>query len=117
MKWLGTRPQGRPRGQQDGPGAIKPGDEYPPCLAYEPALLPPLERMRAEGIDVFEDWIRGAEEWSMILRVYGGITRTSAVLEIGCGQGRIAFPVRYLLSADGPYDGFDIDREKIAFLQ
>ena len=90
---------------------------YPAWVAYEPALVPSLERMRTEGIEVLEEWFRWAEEWSMLLRVYGGITRTSAVLEIGCGQGSIAFPLRYLLSSAGSYDGFDIDREKIASLQ
>jgi SAM-dependent methyltransferase len=90
---------------------------HPAWVAYEPALVPSLEQMRTEGIEVLEEWFRWAEEWSMLLRVYGGITRTSAVLEIGCGQGRIAFPLRYLLSAEGSYDGFDIDRKKIAFLQ
>lgn len=95
----------------------QPGNGYPAWVAYEPALVPPLERMRQEGIEVLEEWFRWAEEWSMILRVYGRMTRTSAVLEIGCGQGRVAFPLRYLLTAAGSYDGFDIDRGKIAFLQ
>jgi SAM-dependent methyltransferase len=53
----------------------------------------------------------------MLLRVYGGITRNSAVLEIGCGLGRIAFPLRYILSAEGSYDGFEICDYKVAFLK
>ena len=95
----------------------KPESGHPAWVAYEPALVPSLERMRQEGIEVLEEWFRWAEEWSMILRVYGRITRMSTVLEIGCGQGRIAFPLRYLLTSEGSYDGFDIDRGKIAFLQ
>jgi UDP-glucose 4-epimerase len=88
----------------------------PYLLAYEPELVPPPELMRREGIDVLEEWFRWAEEWSMLLRVYGGIRRESAVLEIGCGLGRIAFPLRYVLTSAGTYNGFDISREKIAFL-
>jgi len=90
---------------------------HPEWVAYEPALVPSLEQMRTEGIEVLEEWFRWAEEWSMFMRVYGNITRASRVLEIGCGQGRIAFPLRYVLSTEGAYDGFDIDRSKIAFLQ
>lgn len=85
-------------------------------LAHEPELLPPVELMRTEGIDVLEEWFRWAEEWSMLLRIYGRIRRESAVLEIGCGLGRIAFPLRYVLSARGTYDGFEICEPKIRFL-
>ena len=42
--------------------------------------------------------------------------RGSAVLEIGCGLGRIAFPLRYVLEGSGSYDGFEIVREKVEFL-
>ncbi|HWP47981.1 MAG TPA: class I SAM-dependent methyltransferase [Candidatus Limnocylindrales bacterium] len=88
-----------------------------PQIAYEPDLIPPLSLMRQEGIEVLEEWFRWAEEWSMLLRIYGGITRQSAVLEIGCGLGRIAFPLRYILSSEGSYEGFDICRNKIIFLE
>ena len=40
-------------------------------------------------------------QWSMLLRIYGGITTRSDVLEIGCGRGRIAFGLRHMLS-EGP---------------
>jgi len=86
-------------------------------LAYEPNLLPPIELMREEGIDVLEEWFRWAEEWSMLLRIYGRITRNSSVLEIGCGLGRIAFPLRYILSSEGSYDGFEICENKVRFLE
>jgi SAM-dependent methyltransferase len=88
-----------------------------PKIAYDPLLVPPLRLMLREGIDTLEEWFRWAEEWSMILRIFGGITPKSAVLEIGCGLGRIAFPLRYILSAEGSYNGFDVCKYKIAFLQ
>jgi hypothetical protein len=53
----------------------------------------------------------------MLVRVYGGIRRNSCALEIGCGLGRVAFPLRYLLSADGRYEGFEICRNKVEFLE
>lgn len=87
------------------------------AVAYEPALVPPLDLMRTEGIDVLEDWFRWAEEWSMLLRAYGDLGDRSRVLEIGCGLGRVAFPLRYVLLDGGSYDGFEIAREKVAWLQ
>ena len=89
---------------------------HPEWVAYEPKLVPSLTRMAAEGIDVLEEWFRWGEEWSMLLRVYGKLGSSSRVLEIGCGQGRVAFALRYINRA-GTYVGFDIDREKIRFLE
>ncbi|MGF1512588.1 MAG: class I SAM-dependent methyltransferase [Elainellaceae cyanobacterium] len=86
-------------------------------IAFEPALIPPLKLMRREGISVLEEWFRWGEEWSMLLRFYGELKATSTVLEIGCGLGRIAFPLRYVLSKEGSYDGFEICRYKVDFLQ
>lgn len=90
--------------------------EWPDWVAWEPALLPPPTLMRAEGVALLEEWFRWAEEWSVFLRVYGGLAAASRVLEIGCGAGRIAFPLRYLLTR-GTYDGFDVRGEPIDFLR
>ena len=73
--------------------------------------------MADEGIPVLEEWFRWAEEWSMLLRAWGRLSRDGHVLEIGCGQGRVAFPLRYVLTPEGRYTGFDIDRGKIERLQ
>ena len=88
---------------------------YPEWVAYEPELLPPPALMRQEGITVLEDWFRWAEEWSMLLRAYGRLRHASDVLEIGCGLGRTAFAIRYLLT-HGQYTGFEIVRSKVEFL-
>jgi SAM-dependent methyltransferase len=105
----------RARGAGDGQAAAA-GEPWPEWVAWEPALVPPLAMMRDEGITVLEEWFRWAEEWSVFLRVYGRATAESAVVEIGCGTGRIAFPLRYVLSR-GTYDGFDIRAEPIEFLR
>ena len=81
---------------------------HPVWVAYEPALVPSLTRMAAEGIEVLEEWFRWGEEWSMLLRVYGKLGASSRVLEIGCGQGRVAFALRYV-NRGGTYIGFDIE--------
>lgn len=84
-------------------------------LADEPLLVPPVSLMRTEGVDVIETWFRTAEEWSVVLRVFGGVKASSDVLEIGCGLGRIAFALRNVLR-NGTYSGFDISRDKIDFV-
>lgn len=72
--------------------------------------------MREEGITILEEWFRWGEEWSMLLRSHGKLTPSSDVLEIGCGLGRIAFAIRYLVR-QGTYTGFEIVRRKVDFLQ
>ncbi|MDX6555042.1 MAG: hypothetical protein QOD86_1237 [Miltoncostaeaceae bacterium] len=87
------------------------------AAAYEPDLLPPPERMLDEGIEVLEEWFRWGEEWAVLLRVHAGLGADSDVLEIGCGQGRIAYCLRIVLFGEGSYRGFDINRGKIEALQ
>jgi SAM-dependent methyltransferase len=90
---------------------------YPSWVAYEPSLVPSPSMMAWEGIAVLEEWFRWGEEWSVLLRASAALGRQSAVLEIGCGLGRIAFPLRYVLDRTGRYDGFEIVRRKVDFLQ
>ena len=92
-------------------------DGYPAWVAYEPELVPSPELMASEGIDVLEEWFRWGEEWSVLLRVYAGLNGSSSVLEIGCGLGRVAFPLRHVLRGGGRYEGFEIVRRKVEFLQ
>ena len=90
--------------------------DYPAWVAYEPELVPPRELMAFEGIDVLEEWFRWGEEWSVLLRALAGLEASSSVLEIGSGLGRIAFPLRYVITS-GSYEGFEIVRQKVDFLQ
>jgi SAM-dependent methyltransferase len=108
----------RARGKRDaaGPAEASSTSCQAYAIAYDPELVPPLPLMRTEGIDVLEDWFRWGEEWSCILRIYGGLCSHSNVLEIGCGLGRTAFPLRYALIGGGTYDGFEIAAEKVEFL-
>lgn len=95
---------------------LTPARTVPPdLLAWDPALVPPPDVMRREAQNL-EEWFRWAEEWAMTLRVYGGLALDSRVLEIGCGLGRVAFPLRYALLR-GRYLGFDVVPWKIEFLE
>jgi SAM-dependent methyltransferase len=99
-------------------GSMRPADaEYPRYVAYQPELVPPPVLMASEGIKVLEEWFRWGEEWAVVLRAYAGLGRDSAVMEIGCGLGRIAFSLRYFLDQGGSYEGFEIVRAKIDFLK
>lgn len=86
-------------------------------LAYEPNLLPSPGQMRTEGVTSLEEWFRWSEEWSLLLRLFGGLKPHDSILEVGCGYGRVAFPLRFLLDSNGRYFGFDLSRNKISFLQ
>jgi SAM-dependent methyltransferase len=103
-----------PKIPEKSPPAEEPAEEYE--LAYEPQLLPPPALMHEADFPVLEEWFRWAEEWSVLLRVYAGLGKTSSVLDIGCGLGRIAFPLRYVLT-EGTYLGFDVNRRFVAFAQ
>lgn len=43
------------------------------------------------------------------------LQRTSKILDVGCGVGRIALPLQYFLKSNGSYDGFDIMPEGIEY--
>jgi SAM-dependent methyltransferase len=94
----------------------EPQSAYPAWVAYDPSLVPSPEMMASEGIEVLEEWFRWGDEWSVELRAYAGLTRDSSVLEIGCGLGRIAFQLWYVLGDTGRYEGFEIGRSKVDFL-
>lgn len=92
-------------------------DKWPPaCIAYDSDLVPTADKMAEEGIPNIEEWFRWAEEWSMLLRLLGNLKPTSNVLEIGCGLGRIAFPLRFILDNRGTYVGFDLNVDRINWL-
>jgi ubiquinone/menaquinone biosynthesis C-methylase UbiE len=75
-----------------------------------PFPLPP-EHLR-DGVSEGELYAIGEELVARAKRE-AGLNPSSRVLEIGCGVGRIAWPLGRELGPDGSYDGIDADREKI----
>lgn len=48
---------------------------------------------------------------------YGQLQRSSKVVDVGCGIGRMAIPLMHYLDADGRYVGLDVNRTGIAWCQ
>jgi hypothetical protein len=68
-------------------------------------LLPPKSRIFTGSLDDFK---RSGEAVVQRLVEHAGLTPTSAVLDFGCGIGRIAIPLTSYLTEARRYDGLDI---------
>src|SRR6202030_2923541 len=78
-------------------------------------LLPPRE---------LQDWVGGGgpavytvigHEFLRYLVDLCGLQPGDAVLDVGCGSGRMALPLTGYLNQEGRYAGFDVAREAIAW--
>jgi len=54
------------------------------------------------------DYVKQGQKFLGYFRDYCGLQPNHKVLDIGCGIGRMAFPLTTYLSEEGSYDGFDI---------
>jgi SAM-dependent methyltransferase len=73
------------------------------------ALIPPGE-LQFVGTG---DFLAIGREFLGLFRSVGGLQAHHRVLDIGCGNGRMALPLMEFLSSEGSYEGFDIVREGI----
>jgi len=78
--------------------------------------LPP-RRLRDVGSDSLEDFIRTGHEFLEYFKEFCDLSPHEAVLEIGCGSGRIALPLTSWLREEGSYTGVDIVRPSIEWCQ
>jgi SAM-dependent methyltransferase len=60
------------------------------------------------------DFVQAGQENLALLQARAGLRPDSRVLDIGCGVGRMAWPLAGYLSADGGYVGFDVSPRAIA---
>lgn len=58
----------------------------------------------------------GAEFLGHLIEI-AGLTANDVVVDIGCGQGRLALPLTYALSSEGRYIGLDVVAEGIAWCE
>jgi SAM-dependent methyltransferase len=79
---------------------------FPPMPAARPLPFPfPPENLRVGVGD--GEYYRVGEEIVARLKAVAGLGAASRVLDIGCGLGRVAWPLGRELGPDGSYDGFD----------
>ena len=74
-------------------------------------LVPP-RRLDLAG---HSDFVGDGDAMLTHLVELGGLQPGHAVLDVGCGVGRIARPLAGYLDGEGSYDGFDVDREAIGW--
>lgn len=74
---------------------------------HDPLLPPRRKNLPSQLTAIGERLVTRMQE-------HGGLEPSSAVLDIGCGPGRVAAPLtRYLDPAKGRYEGFDVMPESI----
>jgi len=74
-------------------------------------LVPP-RRLDFTG---HSDFVETGDEFLRHFTELGGLKPTDAVLDVGCGIGRMARPLAGFLTEEGSYDGFDVNREGIGW--
>ena len=75
-------------------------------------LIPPSNLIRVSNLN---QYVQTGQDWASRLRTFGGLNPTDHVLEVGCGNGRVAiWLTRYL--SEGQYTGFDLRRDEIQWL-
>jgi len=74
--------------------------------------LTPPRRMDFVG---HSDFAGTGDEFMHYFTELAELRRDERVLDVGCGIGRMARPLAGYLSAEGSYDGFDVNREGIGW--
>ena len=74
-------------------------------------LTPPR---RLDFVD-HSDFAATGDEFLAHFNELGGLQPSERVLDVGCGIGRMARPLAGYLSADGSYDGFDVNRDGVGW--
>jgi SAM-dependent methyltransferase len=84
-------------------------DSLDRLLGRRDPLAPPRRLIRNVG----GDFKRVGERVLQSLIQFAKLQPQEAVLDVGCGCGRVAVPLTRYLNDRGSYEGFDIDREAI----
>lgn len=79
-------------------------------------LLPSAGALRSAGIGG-GDYVAVGRQFLEYFKDLASLGRHDAVLEIGCGIGRMAGPLTTWLQEPGHYDGFDAVRSSVSWYQ
>lgn len=88
-------------------GALAVVDAADRLLGRRSALVPPRRFQHVGGGDfetVGRAWVRRSQSLA-------GLRADEAVLDVGCGVGRVAIPLTEYLGPEGSYRGFDVTAE------
>ena len=77
--------------------------------------LPPLAIRRRVG--PLEGQEKSGSEFVTYLKLLGGLSETSRLLDLGCGYGVVALGLQYFIKHPGCYFGVDIDHQVIKWAQ
>ncbi|QJW92109.1 class I SAM-dependent methyltransferase [Spirosoma taeanense] len=89
-------------------------DQYDSLRGHRDPLTPPRSRIFIGA----GDFRTVGQRFKQLFTELGGLKPTDAVLDVGCGIGRMAVPLtNYLIAPDGRYEGFDIVAQGITWCQ
>lgn len=74
-------------------------------------LVPPRRLLSGD----YSEFQRIGEEFRGYFVELAGLSPSDAVLDVGCGPGRMAVPLTGYLSAEGRYEGFDVVAREISW--
>ena len=82
-------------------------------LGRRDKTMPPRSLIRVSPNDTFD---QAGQDWRKQLVEIGGLVPSDAVLEVGCGSGRVGRTLIDFFEEGGSYDGFDIREDEIRWL-
>jgi len=86
-----------------------PVDLYEYAMGKRPQGVPP----RGKIFIGHGDYVKVGEKYLTYFQELAGLQPDHAVLDVGCGIGRMALPLTHFLNHKGSYDGFDIVKSGI----
>lgn len=87
----------------------------PLFFVYQP-LLPIPSQVEADAVGR-GDFLSVGFHILSLLEGRGDLKKTDKILDVGCGLGRVAYPLAYYLSPHATYEGFDVDPSLIVKAQ
>lgn len=92
-----------------------PADVFGRLTGKRKGLLPPTRMLVTIGGG--DDFLKIGEEFLDLFVRLGNLKPSDAVLDVGCGVGRMALALTHYLEGSGRFEGFDVTPEEIRWCQ